>query len=193
MIVARYMQPGSVTVPPDAPISQARDLMEEHGFGLLFVATDEGALEGFITRAGLRDIKDWDLPSGRVSHPAKFAVSPSDTLEKAALIMLSNRLVILPVVEAGKLAGVISQSEILRGLTAGLGVGLEATRLSVKLAGGPSDLYAILDVLRAHRARIVSLTQGADPGEPSEVIVRIQEIEDKEKLREDLESVLSSG
>ena len=187
------MQPGTVTVLPDAPLSQARDLMEEHGFGLLLVATSDGILEGFITRAGLRDVKDWDLPAGRMSHPAKFAVSPSDTLEKAALIMLANRLVILPVVDEGRLVGVISQGELLKGLTAALGVGLEATRLTIKLANDPSDLYAILDVLREHNARIVSLIQGSGPEEPSEIIVRIHEIADKEKLRQDLESALTAG
>jgi len=192
MNVGRHMQSGTVTVLPDAPLSQVRDLMEEHGFGLLLVATSEGTLEGFITRASLRDIKDWELPAGRVSHPAKFAVAPSDTVEKAALIMLANRLVILPVVDEGRLVGVISQSELLKGLTAALGVGLEATRFTIKLPNGPSDLYAILEVLRKHNARIVSLMQGAGPDEPSEIIVRIQEIEDKEKLRQDLESVLSS-
>lgn len=192
MNVGRHMQAGTVTVSPDAPLSQARDLMEEHGFGLLLVATSDGVLEGFITRAGLRDVKDWDLPAERVSHPAKFAVSPSDTLEKAVLIMLANRLVILPVVDEGRLVGVISQSELLKGLAAALGVGLAATRFTIRLTNGPSDLYAILEVLREHNARIVSLMQGSGPDEPPEIILRIQAIEDKEKLRQDLESVLAS-
>jgi acetoin utilization protein AcuB len=193
MNVGRHMQSGPVTVLPDAPISEARDLMEEHGYGLLLVATSDGILEGFITRAGLRGVKDWELPAGRVSHPAKFAVSPGDTLEKAALIMLANRLVILPVVDKDRLVGVISQGELLKGLAAALGVGLEATRLTIKLANGLSDLYASLDVLRAHNARIVSLIRGSSPEEPSEIIVRIQEIADKEKLLQDLESALTAG
>jgi CBS domain-containing protein len=58
MNVGRHMQAGTVTVAPDAPLCQARDLMEEHGFGLLLVAATSGTLEGFITRAGLREIKD---------------------------------------------------------------------------------------------------------------------------------------
>ena len=185
------MQPGTVTVPPDAPLARARDLMEEHGFGLLFVSTSDGTLDGFLTRAGLRDVTDWEMPVSRLSHPAKFAVTPDDTLEKAALIMLANRLVILPVVDGGKLVGVISQSELLKGLSAAVGIGLEATRFTIRLTNGPSDLYAILDVLRKHDARIVSLLQGPDAKEPSEVIVRIERIEDKEGLREDLEAVLT--
>ena len=107
--------------------------------------------------------------------------------------MLANRLVILPVVDEGRLVGVISQGELLKGLAAALGVGLEATRLTIKLANDPSDLYAILDVLREHNARIVSLIQGSGPEEPSEIIVRIHEIADKEKLRQDLESALTAG
>ena len=192
MNVGRHMQSGTVTVPPDAPLSRVRDLMEEHGFGLLFVATSDGTLDGFITRAGLRDIADWEMPASRISHPARFAVGPNDTLEKAALIMLSNRLVILPVVEEGKLLGVISQSELLKGLTTALGIGLEATRFTIRLTNGPGDLYPILEVLRKHDAKIVSLLQGSGPEEPAEVIVRIQEISDKEQLRQDLETALAA-
>ena len=90
--------------------------MEEHGFGLLLVASETGQLEGFVTRGSLKDVPDWEAPVSRASHRARFAVGVADTLEKAALIMLKNRLVILPVTEDGQLLGVITQSEVLRGL-----------------------------------------------------------------------------
>ena len=159
MNVRRYMQPSVVTVGADAPISEARDLMEEHGFGLLLVVSEEAALAGFVTRAGLKEIADWETPVCRFSHPARFAVSPEDTLEKAALILLANRLVILPVVEEGRLVGVITQSELLRGLTRGLGIGLEATRLTVKTRAESEDLYDVFAILRGYGAKIVSVTQ----------------------------------
>jgi acetoin utilization protein AcuB len=192
MNVRQYMQSRSVTVAPDAPISQARDLMEEHGFGLLFVVSDEGALEGFVTRAGLKEIADWGTPVHRFSHPAKFAVSPEDTLEKAALILLANRLVVLPVVRESKLVGVITQGELLKGLTQGLGIGLEATRLTVKIRSDSEDLYDVFAILRAHGAKIVSLAQAGTDDTTCEIVLRIQGVEEKESLRTELEAVLKS-
>ena len=192
MNVRQYMQSRAVTVAADAPISKARDLMEEHGFGLLLVVSEEGALAGFVTRAGLKEIADWDTPVERFSHPAKFAVSPEDTLEKAALILLSNRLVVLPVVQEEKLVGVITQGEVLKGLTRGLGIGLEATRLTVKVRSDSEDLYDVFAILRAHGAKIVSLAQAGTDDGACEIVLRVQGIEEKERLRTELEAALKS-
>ncbi len=187
MNVDQYMQSGVTTLPPDAPLSAVRDTMDERGFGLLLIATPEGELRGFITRAGLKDVKDWDRAVEKLSHPVKFSVSPEDTLEKAALIMLTNRLVVLPVVHEERLIGVITQSELLKGLTLGLGIGLEATRFTAKVRHDSTDIYQILDVLKTHGAKLLSLVQGKKNDTHSEIILRVQGVEDKEKLRADLE------
>jgi len=193
MNVRRYMQSSAVTVAPDAPISRAKELMDEHGFGLLLVVSSDGALAGFVTRAGLKDVKEWDVPVERFSHPARFAVSPDDTLEKAALILLGNRLVLLPVVEDGKLVGVITQGELLKGLTKGLGIGLEATRLTVTVRSESEDLYDVMSVLREHGARILSVVRGATRNGTSDVVLRIQGVEERDKLRDELETALKQA
>jgi len=190
MNVDQYMQSGVTTLPPDAPLSAVRDTMDEHGFGLLLIATPEGELKGFITRAGLKDVKDWDTAVETLSHPVKFSVSPEDTLEKAALIMLTNRLVVLPVVHKECLIGVITQSELLKGLSLGLGIGLEATRFTAKVRHDSTDLYQILDVMKTHGVKLLSLVHGPKNDTYSEIIFRIQGVEDKEKLCTDLEIAL---
>ncbi|MEE8593179.1 MAG: CBS domain-containing protein [Candidatus Bipolaricaulota bacterium] len=190
MNVDQYMQSGVTTLPPDAPLSAVRDTMDEHGFGLLLIATPEGELKGFITRAGLKDVKDWDTAVEKLSHPVKFSVSPEDTLEKAALIMLTNRLVVLPVVHKECLIGVITQSELLKGLSLGLGIGLEATRFTAKVRHDSTDLYQILDVMKTHGVKLLSLVHGSKNDTYSEIIFRIQGVEDKEKLCADLEIAL---
>jgi CBS domain-containing protein len=159
MNVDQYMQPGVTTLPPDSPLSAVRDTMDAHGFGLLLIATSEGVLTGFITRAGLKDVKDWDAAVEKFSHPVKFSVAPGDTLEKAALIMLANRLVVLPVVQEERLIGVITQAELLKGLTLGLGIGREATRFTAKVRNGSDDVYHVLAVLNlsvSYRGRPVT-------------------------------------
>jgi acetoin utilization protein AcuB len=193
MNVRQYMQSRAVTVAPDAPISRARDLMEEHGFGLLLVVAEDGTLAGFITRAGLKEVVDWEAPVSRFSHPAKFAVAPDDTLEKAALILLANRLVVLPVVHEGKLVGVITQGELLKGLTRGLGIGLEATRLTVKVRTDSEDLYDVFAILRTHGARIVSLARAGTDDGTCEIVLRVQGVAEKERLRAELEEALKSA
>ena len=194
MNVERYMQQGAVTALPTASLSTVRSVMEEHGFGLLLVASDDGRLQGFVTRGSLKGVTDWDAPVEKVAHPATFAVTPEDTLEKAALILLENRLVLLPVTTSeGRLVGVLTQAEVLRGLAEGLGIGLKGTRLSVKLREGSDDLYSVLDALREHGVRLVSFAGGAKDDTHREAILRVQGIDDRETLREALETRLREG
>ena len=92
-----------------------------------------------------------------------------------------------------RLVGVITQGEILRGLASGLGIGLQGTRLTVRTRADSDDLYHVLEVLRKHDVRLVSLAQGGGDGTHREVILRVQGIEDRERLRADLEACLREG
>lgn len=190
MNVDQYMQQGVTSLPPVTPLSVVRDTMDAHGFGLLLIATAEGELTGFITRAGLKDVKDWDMPVEKLSHPVRFCVAPGDTLEKAALIMLANRLAVLPVVFEKRLIGVITQAELLKGLTVGLGIGLEATRFTVKVRKDSDDIYLVMNVLKSHDAQLISMAQGKSSPTHAEIILRVQGAKDKAQLCSDLETAL---
>lgn len=189
MNVERHMQRDAVTALPSTAVGTIRRVMDEHGFGLLLVSGEDGRLRGFVTRASLRGAAD-DAEVGTILHSARFVVSPTDTLEKAALIMLENRLALVPVVDAERLVGVLTQSEVLRGLAEGLGIGQSGTRMEMKLRAGSDDLYRALDVLREHNVHIVSLTTSGQSEEHRDVVLRLQGIADREALRQALETRL---
>ena len=190
MNVGLYMHSDPVTVTGEAPLEEAKRVMEENGFGLLLVVSDGGKLRGFITRGSLKTVTDWEVPAEKACFEARFAVSPTDAVEKAALILLENRLVLLPVVDEGRLVGVITQSEILRALARALGIGLEGTRLTVKVSPDSEDLHRILDVLRKNNVQLVSMVQGSGDETHHDVILRVQGITDKEGLCSELETAL---
>lgn len=190
MNVERHMQRDAVTALPSATVGAIRRVMEEHGFGLLLITAEDGRLQGFVTRASLRGVADETAEVKSVLHPVRFAVSPADTLEKAALIMLENRLVLLPVVDQDRLIGVITQSEVLRGLADGLGIGQTATRMEMRLRRGSDDLFRAFDVLRQHRVRVVSLATRKGNGTHEDVVLRLQGVADREALRQALETAL---
>ena len=193
MIVERYMHSDPVTVLADAPLGEAKRVMEENGFGLLLVVSADEKLRGFITKGSLKEITDWEVPAGKACFEARFAVAPADTVEKAALILLENRLVLLPVVDDGRLVGVITQSEILRALARALGIGLEGTRLTVKVSPNSEDLHRVLDVLCRNHVQLVSMAQGREDEAHRDVILRVQGVTDKEGLRAELEAALRDG
>ena len=186
------MQSDPVTVKADAPLAEAKRVMDENAFGLLLVVSEDGVLQGFITRASLKGVTEWEVPAGKACFEARFAVAPTDTVEKAALIMLENRLVLLPVVEQERLVGVVTQSGILRALSNGLGIGLEGTRLTVRVGNDDGDLHRVLAVLHKNGVHLVSMAQSLKGNAQREVILRVQRIADKEALRSELEEALQS-
>ena len=192
MKVGSYMHSDPVTIPASAPLSEAKLVMDEKGFSLLLVVDDERALKGFITKGALKGVTDWETPLEKACFEARFAVSPEDTLEMAALILIDNQLVLLPVVSDGKLVGVISQSEVLRGLARALGIGLEGTRITVKLPHNSDGkiVYRVLDKLDEEGVELVSLARGGKTDLYQELIVRVQGITDKDVLSQKLEAIL---
>ncbi|MEW5826789.1 MAG: CBS domain-containing protein [Candidatus Bipolaricaulota bacterium] len=191
MNVARHMQRDALTALPTASIGTVRRLMDERGFGVLLIAADDGQFKGFVTRAALRAATDDSALTETIAHASETAVGPDDTLEKAALLMMEHRLVLLPVVDAaGKLVGVITQGEALRGLAAGLGIGLAATRMEVRLGKDGDDLYRVFDVLREHKAKLISLASVRETEAHRDVVLRLQGVADRESLRSALESAL---
>ncbi len=191
MNVGNYMHPDPVTILPEAPLAEAKRVMDENGFGILLVASADHELAGFITKGSLKDVSNWEKSVGESCFPTNFAISPADTLEKAALILLANRLVLLPVVEDGKLVGVITQSEVLRALARALGIGLEGTRLTVRVRPDSGDVYAVIGILHDNNVRLVSLARGREGNGYQEIILRVQGIADKEGLKQALEQALT--
>jgi acetoin utilization protein AcuB len=179
-----------VTVTALAPLSEAKRVMEENGFGVLLVAAEDQTLEGFITRGALKETTDWTVPVGKAAFAARFTVSPDDTLERAALLLVAHRLALLPVVEEGKLVGVVTQAEALAALVRGLGIGLPGTRFTVRLRRDCDDLYRVLDVLHRRNVCLISLAQDRADATHTWVVLRMQGVEDKEGLRSEIETLL---
>ena len=55
-----------------------------------------------------------NLTAGDLMHPATASVRPTDAIEVAERVMVGQRLTGLPVVDGGRLVGVISRSDIAR-------------------------------------------------------------------------------
>jgi acetoin utilization protein AcuB len=156
------------------------------------VTTEDGTLDGFLTRAALAAADDASLSVSRVRAVARFAVSSEDTVEKAALLMLAHGLVVLPVVDDDRLVGVISQTEVLRALASSLGIGIEAARFTVRVRPGTDDVYRVLGVLRAHNAHLLSIVRDRPHGDRRDVILRVEGVADRDQVCREMEVALTT-
>jgi len=124
MLVARFMTRHPVTVAPQTPLEEAIALMEERGFRHLPVVR-EGELVGILI--------DRDVPLGTggrpaatlgldaAAHPAlveQAMRAPAAFVEvgergpMAATRMVEQRIGALPVIDAGQLAGIVTETNL---------------------------------------------------------------------------------
>src|SRR5579862_8225452 len=125
-LVERRMTFTPGTVAPSDSVAHARALLDEYGISHLPVL-DHGRLIGMLTardlggRPGARLSRKiarallWS-PQGvavrKVMRTGVYTVKPSDSLRQAARLMTRGRIRALPVVEQGKLRGIISSIDL---------------------------------------------------------------------------------
>ncbi len=122
-----------VTIRPEASVKEAFALLKSLGIRHLPVVKD-GALKGIVTDRDLRrpklsDVfKSWhelyriddEIQVEDIMASPVLTVSEDATIQEAAQQMAQNRIGALPVLDKnGKLAGIISESDILRAFAAG--------------------------------------------------------------------------
>ncbi|GHH88652.1 oxidoreductase [Streptomyces sulfonofaciens] len=116
-VVREVMTPGAVMVPPDASLVEAAQLMRAQGIGDVLVASGQHVL-GVLTDRDitLRAVAEGSDPltvSARaVCTPNPVVVGPEDLVTVAAGLMREHAIRRLPVVEDGRLVGVVSMGDI---------------------------------------------------------------------------------
>ena len=130
MYVRQAMTRSVLAVKPRDTVVFARALLEKHRINQLPVTVD-GQLVGIVTDRDLRDAFPQVLPiPGRLGGGKLFrepdgvyvedvmtrnvaCVTPEDTVLEAVRLMRRERIGALPVVAEGRLAGILSRSDVL--------------------------------------------------------------------------------
>lgn len=105
-------------------LQHAAEMLASHDVGVLPICDADGVLRGVLTDRdivvrGVARGKDAARTSvGEIESDRPWGVSPDDTVERAAQLMEENQVRRVPVVEDGKLVGIVSQADIARTLPA---------------------------------------------------------------------------
>jgi acetoin utilization protein AcuB len=173
MLVGEWMSKNVISTTEDASMMRARKILKEKCVRRLPVVDAENRLVGIVTERDimkaspsaattldvyemtylLSEIKVKDI---MVPNPSR--IRPTDTVEKAALIMRNKKIGGLPVVDAdGKVVGMITDTDIFRLLISITGIDQGGIHMCFKLSTSEGSLKAIMDDLRRHDARIISV------------------------------------
>jgi acetoin utilization protein AcuB len=132
MNVSQWMTKSLITIKPHDTLRQARERMAKHRINQLPVVVND-KLVGIVTDRDLRDaypsslrpFRGKDIDEFGDSHLVEevmtysvVTVSPQTSLRDAALQLRQQRFGALPVVENGKLVGIITRSDLLDAMLA---------------------------------------------------------------------------
>ena len=127
--VADCMTRDPITVDPRTTLPIAYQLMRINNVRRLPVVDEDGRLVGIVTMGDVREarpketegLSSWELHLKTASlevrefmTPNPLTVGPEDSLRTAARLMLDHKVGGLPVVEDGRVVGIITVSDILR-------------------------------------------------------------------------------
>ena len=111
------------SIAPDARVYEALKLMAEKEVGALVVLAG-GALAGILSERDyarkviLHGKSSHDIPVREIMTANVVTVNPGQTVDQCMALMTNNRISHLPVVESGKLVGLVSIGDLVKELIA---------------------------------------------------------------------------
>jgi acetoin utilization protein AcuB len=99
-------------------------------------------------------------------------IAPDAPVEDAASVLVVRKIGCLPVVEGGRLIGIVTETDLLAVLVELLGLLSQSTRLDVVVPGGPDAYEKVVEVIRGHQGQIMSV--GAVPGSGGQTIFSVR-------------------
>ncbi len=108
-----------ITIAPEQPIQDAVALLEQHNIGAVIALDDAGKLAGIISERDV--VRQLNHQENLLSQPVKSIMTaevttcvPQDDLMSVAHVMTERRFRHMPVMEEGKLLGMISIGDVLK-------------------------------------------------------------------------------
>lgn len=159
MIVSRWMTKDPITVKSNETLAAAQRKMEAGKFRRLPVV-DDGRLVGIITDRDLRQHVG-GLERVKVNAAmteAVVTVTPGTRLDQAAHLMVKHKIGATPVVENGRLMGIVAASDLLRAFAELLGTSEEGvSRIDLALSGDPGEMAEIGQLVAGESGEVLGM------------------------------------
>lgn len=203
MKVGDIMSTNVVTVTEDSLVDDAKKIMDAHRIRRLPVMKKD-KLVGLVTKHMLLEaapspatsLNIWELhyllskmTVNKIMVKNPFTIFPDMPVEEALQLGQEKGYGGFPVVEDGRLVGVVTESDIVRMMTRVLGVKEKGKRIDIRASNKFGNMKKIMDVL--DKSKTVLLSMMTLPPEEWEkewlVVLRVQS-DDVKPIAEDLKS-----
>jgi len=190
MIVAKRMMRAPVFLDEDDSMKTAMDTLKDREIRHLPVLKGGEKLVGILTETDIKqaspstatalEIREVyylldKIKVKQIMTKRPYTISPTAPIEEAAMVMREKKIGCLPVMEEGRLVGILTETDILDAFIESMGVRGPGRRIELVLPTMGGGLFEVLKLLKDFDANIVSLaTTSHDDPERKVLILRIE-------------------
>ncbi|MGQ9780048.1 MAG: CBS and ACT domain-containing protein [Bacillota bacterium] len=171
MFVRNWMTENPMTVTENVPVLEAGEIMRRNGFSRLPVVRD-GRLVGIVTEMDIIRVSPSPattlsvfemnyllskLTVKDVMTKNPKTIAPEATLEEAAVLMRDYKIGALPVVEDGKLVGIITESDIFDAFISLMGLREASSRITLEVEDRVGVLAEITQMIKDRGINIITM------------------------------------
>lgn len=193
MLVKEWMVSDPITIDENASIMKATQLMKEHNIRripvirqnkLVGIVSDRDIKEAAPSKATSLDVHELyyllsEIKLKDIMTQNPITLKEDDSVEKAAVIMLENKISGLPVVDdQGKVTGIITQTDVFKVMISITGIHRGPIQIAFDLEDRHGATAEVLNLIRSRQASLVSVLTSQDHVPPGrkEVYVRIKDL-----------------
>ena len=120
MKICDIMSDRVISIGMDEPVSAAARLLKSHNIGAVPVCSGDGKLRGIVTdrdivlRCVAADADPNTTPVKEIMSRGILTAQPFEDAEKAAMLMSQDQVRRLPVLDNGRLVGIVALSDLAR-------------------------------------------------------------------------------
>lgn len=178
MLVKDFMTSNPVTIRPDTSHHEAVKIMRDKGFRRLPVLDANNHLVGIVVEKDLlstqpspaTSLSIWEVHNllsklkvaDFMSHPV-YTVRAECPVEDAARIMVQHKIGCLPVMRGDELVGIITETDIFRGLTKMMAGGEPGVRVALRLPRNRGAVLALVNEVYSQGGRLISVATLNEP------------------------------
>lgn len=191
MKVKNWVRKHPISIKRTALLQEAVQLMKQHTIRHLPVVDDDGDLVGLVTESDLRQFSFpamvEEIPVHEVMETNPLTINAKASIEEAARLIHDNKISGLPVMDNGRLVGVITASDLLSAFIEVMGLLKSTTRIDVLVSEERGGVEMVTKIIKAHNCEIVNVATDTKEGRNKLYYFRLEHCE-ADPLVKDLES-----
>ena len=168
MIVEEIMQTNVHTLAPTDTVGDAVRLMREKKVRHLPIINTDSEVVGIVTGHDLKNALPsclreeskshiYDAPLEQIMVQDPIIGHPLDFVEEIAVTLYENRISCMPIVSNGKLAGIVTTTDVLYRYIELTGANRPSSKLDIRVTNKPGILHDVTGVFQQHKVNVLSV------------------------------------